>query len=215
MKTEIVNFIRQNMGATIAEIQSRFRITYKEAKEAVDELTAKGDLVYAGGVRYNYTGKDAVQEKFKLFDETQSGDKSDIRSRLEARRRELIERMKAEMEDDDDDDDDESTPFTQPADFGEFMNDDLCEAKDEEEYTPLSEEDGEIAKAVADRIKRIVKSDVRMGLKGAVKIAEAILEAVRDTDDYEIILIYERIVYEFKHMSGTDYSQLKREIFTE
>lgn len=207
---EIMHFIIKNKGATVAEIQNKFNVSYREAKTIVDELTEKGDLAYAEGLKYNYTGKETVQEK--------QAEGNDIRSRIEARRREIIERMKAEQEavDNDEDNDDSVGPFEQPdADLEDFSDIESYAANDEDEYPSLFKEGSELSEAVADRIKRIVKSDVKMGLKSARKIAEAILDAVHDINDYEIMLIYERIVYEFKNMSGTDYSQLKRLIFTE
>ena len=208
INAEIINFIIENRGTTIAEIQNKFNITYREAKAIVDELIEKGDLVYSEGLKYNYTGKETAPLQ-QVADS-----KNELRSQLEARRRELIERMQAAQEDDDDDEDD-SQPFKQDADFEEFLKDNFPDANDQTELPPLFGEGGELSDAVADRIERIIKSDVKMGLKSAIRIAEAILDAVQDINDYEIMLIYERIVSEFKNMSASDYVRLKKAIFTE
>ena len=67
--------------------------------------------------------------------------------------------------------------------------------------------------AVTERLERIIKSDRRMGRKGAIKKSETYLEAVRDTHDRKMVQVYERIVYEFKTASDYIYRQLKKQIF--
>lgn len=66
---------------------------------------------------------------------------------------------------------------------------------------------------VIERIERLIKSDKRMGQKGAVKKAETYLEAVRDTHDRKMVQIYERLVYELKNTSAYLYNQLKKQFF--
>ncbi len=73
-------------------------------------------------------------------------------------------------------------------------------------------EDKELETAVMDRVERLVKSDTRMGRQGAIKKAEAYLEAVRDTHDAKAVQLYERIVYELKSVSDNFYRKLKRYI---
>ena len=48
---------------------------------------------------------------------------------------------------------------------------------------PSWDNEDEFNKCVMDRLEQLIKSDKRMGLKGAVKKAENYLEAVRDTHD--------------------------------
>lgn len=75
----------------------------------------------------------------------------------------------------------------------------------------LSED--EFGEVVMERIMRLIKSDKRMGQKGAVKKAEAYLEAVRDTNDRKMVQVYERLVYEIKNTSVYLYNQLKKQAF--
>ncbi len=100
-KEQIIGYIKQNKNAEIADLQKRFNITYKEAKTLVDELISMGDLVYAGGVRFNYTGNTGDGGEL-------SGDE-ERRAYLEARRREAIAKMNIQtflLDDDDDEEDD-------------------------------------------------------------------------------------------------------------
>lgn len=73
--------------------------------------------------------------------------------------------------------------------------------------------DGEqFKKEVFARIDRIILSDRNMGRQGAVKKAEACLEGVRDTHDRAMVEVYERVVYELKHISDYMFRQYKREL---
>ncbi len=71
----------------------------------------------------------------------------------------------------------------------------------------------EFEKAVIERLERIIRSDRRMGRRGAIKKAETYLEAVRDTHDRKMVQVYERIVYEFKTASNYIYNLLRNQLF--
>ena len=73
----------------------------------------------------------------------------------------------------------------------------------------------EFTEVVSARFERLIKSDKNMGQRGAVKRAEAYLEAVRDTHDGKMVQVYERLVYEVKNTSAYFYSQLKKYYFEE
>lgn len=65
-----------------------------------------------------------------------------------------------------------------------------------------------------DIIETIVGIDNRMDRKGAIKVAEKMLEKARDkTKNKEVIAIYERVVKEFNIATDTEYEMLKRQIF--
>ena len=53
-KNAIINDIKANNGAEIAVLQQKFNISYKEAKIVIDELVAKGTLVFESGLKYSY-----------------------------------------------------------------------------------------------------------------------------------------------------------------
>lgn len=130
-KNAIINDIKENSGAEIAVLQQKFNIPYKEVKAIIDELVAKGTLVFESGVKYSYKKKsDTTLEDSKaelerrraeairkvhenLSDDNEEEDDDEERARaerqayLEARRQELIRRMQ-EMSEDDDDEDSES-----------------------------------------------------------------------------------------------------------
>lgn len=131
-KNAIINDIKANSGAEIAVLQQKFNVSYKEVKSVIDELVAKGTLVFESGVKYSYAKKfdttlednkaelerrraeaiRKVHENLSEDDEEDSDEEraaAERRAYLEARRQELIRRMQAEMEDDDDDDDDEES----------------------------------------------------------------------------------------------------------
>ncbi|MDE7082990.1 MAG: hypothetical protein K2O89_04730 [Clostridia bacterium] len=94
-KTEITEYIRSNKGAEIAVLQSRYDVSYKEAKSVVDELIAKGELVYGGGVKYYYINKpDDRARRPKFFDKRSLFDEGRIVERLD--------RLRADSEEDTD-----------------------------------------------------------------------------------------------------------------
>lgn len=131
-KNAIINDIKANSGAEIAVLQQKFNVSYKEVKSVIDELVAKGTLVFESGVKYSYAKKadttiedsraelerrraEAIRKVHKNLSEDDEEDDdaeekaaAERRAYLEARRQELIRRMQAEMEDDDDDDEEDS-----------------------------------------------------------------------------------------------------------
>lgn len=65
-----------------------------------------------------------------------------------------------------------------------------------------------------DIIETIVGIDNRMDRKGAIKVAEKMLEKARaKTKNKEVIAIYERVVKEFNIATDAEYEMLKRQIF--
>lgn len=130
-KNEIINDIKANSGAEIAALQQKFNIPYKEVKAVIDELVAKGALVFESGVKYSYKKKsDNTLEDYKAElerrraeairkvhenlseddeedDDAEEKAAAERRAYLEARRQELIRRMQETMSEDDDDDEDE------------------------------------------------------------------------------------------------------------
>ena len=130
-KNAIINDIKQNNGAEIAVLQQKFNIPYKEVKAIIDELVAKGTLVFESGVKYSYAKKldttiedsraelerrraEAIRKVHANLsnddeedDDAEEKVAAERRAYLEARRQELIRRMQ-EMSEDDDDEDSES-----------------------------------------------------------------------------------------------------------
>ncbi len=68
---------------------------------------------------------------------------------------------------------------------------------------------------VKERLERLIKSDKKMKHSGAVKKAEMLLEAVRDTNDNKMIQVYERMLYELLTADGKLYEKLKNRYFCE
>lgn len=146
-KNEIINDIKANSGAEIAVLQQKFNIPYKEVKAVIDELVAKGALVFESGVKYSYKKKsDNTLEDYKAElerrraeairkvhenlseddeedDDAEEKAAAERRAYLEARRQELIRRMQETMPEDDDDDED---------DDNESENDDDEEIEEDE-----------------------------------------------------------------------------------
>ncbi len=132
-KNAIINDIKENSGAEIAVLQQKFNVPYKEVKAVIDELVAKGALVFESGVKYSYKKKsDTTLEDSKaelerrraeairkvhenLSEDDEEDDDAEARAAaerrayLEARRQELIRRMHETMSEDDDDDEDDDS----------------------------------------------------------------------------------------------------------
>lgn len=104
IKTEIINFIRENEGTAVAELQKEFGIKYKEAKGVIDELIKSNELVYTEGVWYGYIEKaeSEIAPRRATFKRRQAEEDEDanaslpssLRSYFEARERELEQRLK-------------------------------------------------------------------------------------------------------------------------
>ena len=62
-KPEVINFIKIERRAQIPVLQKRFSISYAEAKSVVDELVKRGELVYIGGITYNFTANGQPRNK--------------------------------------------------------------------------------------------------------------------------------------------------------
>lgn len=145
-KNAIINDIKANSGAEIAALQQKFNVPYKEVKAVIDELVAKGALVFESGVKYSYAKKsdtaledsraelerrraEAIRKVHEnLFEDVEEDDAeekaaAERRAYLEARRQELIRRMQETMPEDDDDDED---------DDNESENDDDEEIEEDE-----------------------------------------------------------------------------------
>lgn len=152
-KNAIINDIKQNNGAEIAVLQQKFNVPYKEVKAVIDELVAKGTLVFESGVKYSYAKKsettiedsrtelerrraEAIRKVHKNLSEDDEEDDNaeekaaaERKAYLEARRQELIRRMQAEMEDDDDDDDDDDEDSESEENDEEEISDDELKYK--------------------------------------------------------------------------------------
>ncbi len=151
-KNAIINDIKANSGAEIAALQQKFNVPYKEVKALIDELVAKGTLVFESGVKYSYAKKldttiedsraelerrraEAIRKVHaNLSDDDEEEDDAEEKARaerqayLEARRQELIRRMQEMSEDDDDDedeDDDDDESDESDESEGEIDDDEL------------------------------------------------------------------------------------------
>ncbi|MDE7452875.1 MAG: hypothetical protein K2N22_00520 [Clostridia bacterium] len=209
-KTEIINFIKRSGYAEAAELQQRFGISYKEAREIIDQLAGDGTLVYESGVKYVCDKK--LPSPLDGFEER--------RRELERRRAELIGIMNNEPAADDDDDEDfdlseyEEDDDASISDFEKYFNDNFSDDDDDEDGSDgLWESEEAFDAAVKERIIKLVKSDIKMGKSGAVKKAEQWLEAVKDTSDKKMIKVYEELVEVIKNTSNYLYAQLKKQIF--
>lgn len=56
-RAKIIDYIKNTGTAEAADLQNEFEISYKDAKEIIDELAGEGHLVYSGGVKYSYISK--------------------------------------------------------------------------------------------------------------------------------------------------------------
>ncbi|MDE6060894.1 MAG: hypothetical protein K2G31_05435, partial [Clostridia bacterium] len=72
-------------------------------------------------------------------------------------------------------------------------------------------DESEFESAVKERKIRLIKSDMKLGLQGAIRKAETYLEAVRDTSDAKMIQVYERLVLDLKNTSAYQYAKLKKQ----
>lgn len=82
----------------------------------------------------------------------------------------------------------------------------------EEPSHSLWNDEEEFDAAVMDRLERLVRSDLKMARRGAIKKAETYLYAVHDTHDGKMAQIYERIVYELKITSDGLYNKIRNYI---
>lgn len=90
-RQKIMQYVKENGGAEVARLQKEFGVSYREAKDFVSELVTSGELVFRGGVQYDYVKKEQPksEESDIRFD--------DFRTRIRRRSMEQSE----EQEDDD------------------------------------------------------------------------------------------------------------------
>lgn len=69
-------------------------------------------------------------------------------------------------------------------------------------------------RTVAERLRRIILTNRKMGLRGALNKAKERLEGVRDTNDATMEEVYERVVREFESMSVSAYNKLRKAYFS-
>lgn len=153
-RQEIIDDIKRNGGTEIASLQYKFGLSYRQAKALIDELLAENTLEFASGLRYNYI-KDDSEERLRRYRENairdirRSDDGDDgigksyqeRRDYLEARRMEILKRMKA-VEDEEDDEDDEEEENDDNDLFGDLDDDDdddFDEKMEEEKYESIIE----------------------------------------------------------------------------
>ncbi len=258
MKEKILDYIKQNHGAEIPALQKKFGITYREMRKIVDELIANGTLVYESGVKFNYVDKagdnlsekiadlercrkELLQKMYEIDAQKETDDKKSPQEKynayFEARRKELMKRLQADL--DDEEDDDESDGDEDFAAFEKYMrahlgdddgdgkknrendqfinlslkNNNTVGSGEEEPVHSSWENEEEFDLTVMDHLERLIRSDRLMGRQRALKIAEANLEAVKETGDTKIIRVYEQICYEIGNTNDYYYRQLKKQIF--
>ena len=71
----------------------------------------------------------------------------------------------------------------------------------------------EFYRAMRQRRDDIVKSNGSMGIKGALKMAENFVNEFKKVGDQKTAEVYERIAYDFRHMSPYEYTKLKKKFF--
>lgn len=65
---------------------------------------------------------------------------------------------------------------------------------------------------VISSIEKLMRSNPKMGLRGAVKKAETYLEALKQSEDFKMMQVYERLVFELQNTSEHVYTQLKKRL---
>ena len=79
---------------------------------------------------------------------------------------------------------------------------------------PLWESESEFNKALIEQEMLIITSDVSLNLQGALAKAEVCLGEARAAADEKMVQVYEKLVYNLKHMSPYQYAALKKWYFS-
>ncbi len=232
-KAEIINYIKRNKGAEIPGLQLKYGVSYNETKKIIDELVAKGELVYAYGLKYDYLDKPAFMPKAQ-------------RTKIE-----LFQPNEEYIGDDDDDDEDydgmldakideylsylDNTKNKGSAEDGETDG-------EEDDYLIVREEEGiggaklketidilktlitknskipvriidDFARDFAERLAALIASDKEMDRNGAIKKAQRALDTARKTDDAKTAAVYARIVRELQEMADDYYNIIRVTLF--
>lgn len=110
MKEEILNYIEHNKYIEVPILQDKFNLSYKEARNIIDELIANNTLAFDSGVKYSYVGKstsssDNIENRVEIQNTDSEEERLAIRRKyLEERRQELLKRLQAETKDDEEND---------------------------------------------------------------------------------------------------------------
>lgn len=358
-REEIINIIRSERSVQIPSLQQKYSIPYGEIKAVIDDMVLKGELVYMGGIRYDYAypsgnyGRTYVSPEYrsapnggreeKYFKTTtideyfaerkrkalETNDDLSVDSEKESlfnvnfdvndewelkkqalklcikknyasisllqrsfpigysRAGKIVDWMEEQgyitpisginprrvlitegeydkifsepdlFDDDDDDDDDDEDPFEALEEFQreawELIEEnerklkteairladvvrkisikrsseenasknvgteeaDINDEGDEEKLPehPTWTDEFEFIRTVRMNIEIIVKSDRRMGIKGAIKKAKDLHRELNDLGNNRMAEVFERVVFEFEHTSPYQYAKLKKKYF--
>lgn len=143
------------------------------------------------------------------------------------------------FDDDDDDDDYDEDPFEALERFQEerlneaFMeyekklkedpslSEEFLQRDSDEEETPFDTipehpswpDEFEFMRRVRQEKEQVIKSDKNIGVKGAIRKVEDLLAAAKRVGNDSLAEIFERVIFEFKHMTPYEYTKLKKKYF--
>lgn len=78
-REQIISLIRRERSVQIPTLQQKYGIPYGEVKAVIDEMVEKGELVYRGGIRYDYAyqsenyGRTYYNPEFRSAPKSQEG----------------------------------------------------------------------------------------------------------------------------------------------
>ena len=75
---------------------------------------------------------------------------------------------------------------------------------------PSWDSEFEFIRTVRQQKVQIIKSDITMGVKGAIKRTESLCNEAKSSGDKKLAEVYERIVYELNNTSAYQYKKLKK-----
>lgn len=99
---EIYNYIKTQREVSIPELQQKFSADYFDIRKVISKLVSEGAICLGSGVRYSVLQRSGMDITAEEDPET-----ANRRAYLEARKQEILRKMREDMEKDDDDDDDQ------------------------------------------------------------------------------------------------------------
>ena len=213
-----LEYVVQNNNASASFIQRRCGTGYLKACRILDWMESQGYISPPNGPfeRKVLMTKDEFKAKFNpsafnnLYDDDDDDDDDYEEDPFEALEQYSVQRMEHLREHEKKLKAESQTP----ADY-------IREIRKKVEAAPLEaipehpswNDEFEFIRTVRQTKEQIIKSDKKMGVKGAIKKAEASLDDVRGRGDEKLAEVYERVIFELDRTSQYEYAKLKRKYF--
>ena len=219
LRRKALQLCLESKNASVSFLQRTLPIGYIKACKLIDWMEAQGYISAPNGPnpRKILITQEEFDKKFRphlfLLDDDDDDDDDDDEDPFEAlerfqeeKRQEAFKKKLMDIE----------KKETQTASPAELIKKIKATTERLKNWCPshfLWENEQEFLRTVRQKREEVVKSDKNIGVKGAIKKAEALLKETKDKGDEKLAEVYERLVYDFNNTTPYEYNKLKKKYF--